>query len=235
MTESQGPAGQAMEVMAGVKSDLVLDYVLRRRSTPVRTLGDPGPDAGQVETILRAAARVPDYGKLYPWHFVVFSGAARAQAGEILRQAWVVREPQASAEKLDLEAARFLRAPVVVGVVSRLRAGKACVWEQSLSAGAVCQTLCLCANALGFGTNWLTEWYAYDPIFRAGIGLDDRDRVAGFIYIGTPTEPPQERERPDVSALTTLWMPGAKLKNGQIYDRPDVPMPDWSSLPSVSI
>lgn len=227
--------GQAGGVLAAVRSPEVLNYVLRRRSVPVRTLCDPGPDAAQIRTLLEAAARVPDHGKLFPWHFMVFCGEARTRAGEILRRAWAMREPGAGMEKLDLEAGRFLRAPVVVGVVSRLRPGKTPAWEQVLSAGAACHTLCLAANAMGFGTNWLTEWYAYDPVFRAEIGLDGRDRVAGFIYIGTPTELPQERERPDVETLTTLWGPGAVLRRGEGYDRSDMPVPDWPSLSSDPI
>ncbi|HRC26650.1 MAG TPA: nitroreductase [Alphaproteobacteria bacterium] len=229
MTEAgaERGCGAEQEVLAGRASPQVLDYLLRRRSTPVRILGLPGPDEGQIRTMLMAAARVPDHGKLFPWRFVVFVGAAREQAGDILRRGWVAREPGASPAKLDLEAQRFLRAPVVVGVISRLRAGKANVWEQTLSAGAVCQTLCLAANAMGFGTNWLTEWYAYSPVFREGIGLEDRERVAGFIYIGTPKEMPEERQRPDVEALTRFWAPGALRQPTDSYDRAEGSVPVW--------
>ncbi len=223
--EKGGASGRG--VLAGRASAEVLDYVLRRRSTPVRILGLPGPDEGQIRTMLKAAARVPDHGKLFPWRFVVFTGAAREQVGDILRRAWAAREPEASPAKLDLEAQRFMRAPVVVGVVSRLRAGKANVWEQTLSAGAVCQTLCLAANAMGFGTNWLTEWYAYSSVFREGIGLEDRERVAGFIYIGTPKETPEERERPDLEVLTRFWSPGTLRQSTDSYDRAEGSAPVW--------
>lgn len=220
------------DLICAKPSSEMLDYLLRRRSVPVASLCDPGPDDAQIRTILTVAARVPDHGRLFPWHFIVFAGAAREDVGASLRRAWLVQEPQASPAKLDLESSRFLRAPVVVGVISRLRPGKHPAWEQALSAGAACQNLCLAANALGFGANWLSEWYAYSPVFRREIGLDGRDRVAGFVYIGTMAESPEERDRPDIDRLTTRWMPGAALRRGDDYDRPGEAPPSWTDVPS---
>lgn len=203
----------------------MLDCLLRRRSVPLKDLTGPGPDAAQIETILRAAMRVPDHGRLFPWHFVVFTGDARMQAGDLLRQAWLAQEPDASPDKLDLEAARLMRAPTVIAVVSRIREGKPPMWEQILSAGAACHSLCLAANALGFGTNWLTEWFSYSPAFKAALGLDGRDNIAGFVYIGTPATPPEERERPDPAQITTFWSPDAMLNKGKAYGRAGMGLP----------
>ena len=94
-----------------------------------------------------------------------------------------------------------------VAVVSSPKAGEIPEWEQLLSAGAVCATLLHAAQALGYGANWITDWYAYDREATAILGLAEGERVAGFIFIGTPREPPQERERPEVSALTSTWKP----------------------------
>jgi nitroreductase len=204
----------------------LLDYLQRRRSCPLKNMGEPGPGRAQVETILKAAARVPDHGKLFPWHFIVFDGPARAQAGALLAAAWKEENPQqAEPAKLELESGRFARAPLVIGVISRVREGKHPVWEQILSAGAACQNLCLAANALGFATNWLTEWYSYSPAFKAALGLDARDHVAGFIYIGTATGQPDERPRPDLSAITTWWQPGAALNKGAEYGQAGLGIP----------
>jgi nitroreductase len=189
-------------------------------------MAGPGPDKVQIETILRAAARVPDHGKMFPWHFIVFEGAARAQVGELLAKAWQAENPeQTEPAKLELEAARFTRAPLVIGVISRMREGKHPLWEQILSAGAACQNLCLAANGLGFGTNWLTEWYSYSPAFKAALGLDARDHVAGFIYIGTATAMPEERDRPDMAAITTHWAPGVPLNRDEKAGLPGMGFP----------
>lgn len=180
-------------------------------------IGDPGPDREQIRTILQAAMRVPDHGKMFPWYFIVFEGPARKAAGKIIRKAWLAEDPEASEAKLELEENRFMRAPVVIGVVSRIREGKHPVWEQILSAGAACQNLCLAAHASGFAANWLTEWYSYNDVFRQELGLDERDHVAGFIYLGTPATQPEERPRPDADEIVTFWEEGASLHKGKNY------------------
>jgi nitroreductase len=203
------------DLYAGKKSPELIDYLLHRRS--VKNLTAPGPDAGQVETILRAGSRVPDHGKLFPWYFIVLEGDARKQAGEILKAAWLKREPDAAPAKLELEAERFLRAPVVIGVVSKIRESKNQAWEQILSAGAVCMNISLAANTLGFASNWLTEWYSYDADVLKGFGIGENENVAGFIYIGTPAAAPEERDRPDLAQIVTHWRPGAALNKGGNY------------------
>ena len=211
-------------ISAKPDTDLI-EYLLKRRSVSIKNMAAPGPDDAQIRTMLQASARVPDHGKLFPWYFVVFKGDRRRMAGEILKKAWLTEEPEAAPAKLELEAGRFLRAPVVIAVISRMREGKHPLWEQVLSAGAACQNLCLAANALGFGTSWVTEWYAYNEVFRREIGLDERDHAAGFIYIGTPVEQPAERERPDMNLITTEWTPGRKLNKGENYGHPGMGLP----------
>lgn len=209
------------DLIYGRKSPELLNYLLRRRSVSAKTLRDPGPDRAQIDIILKAAARVPDHGKMFPWFFIVFEGDARKKAGEVFRAAWKKREPAAAPAKLDLEAEKFLRAPVVIALVSRIRPGKHPAWEQILSAGAAAQNLILAANALGFGVNWLTEWVAFDDHVKAELSLDAQDNIAGFFYIGTPSEAPQERDRPDMAELITYWN-GEKPNKGERYGHPDL-------------
>ena len=127
--------------------------------------------------------------------------------GEVFAKACEAEERvPPSPVRLELERGRFLRAPLVVGVISspKLRPG-APEWEQVLSAGALCFNICLAANALGFGTSWITEWIAYSPAVRQALGLGDNERIAGFIYIGRAMELPEERERPVIDKLLTRW------------------------------
>ena len=74
-----------------------------------------------------------------------------------------------------------------------------------LSCGAACRTCALAANALGFGTSWITEWIAFSPRVRAALDLADNERVAGFIYIGTAKERQPDRERPALEKIVTRW------------------------------
>ncbi len=189
-------------------SNPTIEHLLTRRSVSANALSDPGPDRSALEQILTAAARVPDHKKLVPWRFILFQGDAREAFGRVLAEACQAEEPEASAFRLEMEAKRFMRAPVVVAVISRvIKSSPIPEWEQVLSAGAACQNLIVAASALGFGANWITEWYAFSERVRTALGLSDEERVAGFIYIGTAKEKPDERPRPALEEIVSAWRP----------------------------
>lgn len=182
-----------------------LDLLLSRRSGSAKAMTGPGPSAAELDTILTAGTRVPDHGKLAPWRFIIFAGEARERMGVILAEC-VMGERDASANRVEMERGRFLRAPVVVGVVSRVRDGIVIpAWEQQLSAGACCQNMLLAAHALGYVANWLTEWCAYAPAVLARIGLRPTERIAGFIYIGKSAVGLEDRARPELKGLITYF------------------------------
>ena len=188
------------------QSPETLDLLSRRRSTSAKAMGEPGPDAAQLSQMLEAASRVPDHGKLFPWRFLVIEGDARAALGEVLAEALAARNATVSDSLKRFERGRFLRAPVVVVVISSLKTEKPIPeWEQRLSAGAACQNLLVAAAAAGFGANWLTEWCAYDDIVTAALGVGEGEKVAGFVYIGTATTPLEERERPVLDEIISHW------------------------------
>lgn len=193
--------------MSDHMTNATLDLLSRRRSLKPDKLSSPGPTPDQLSTILTLAARVPDHKKLAPWRFVVFEGNARATMGEVFAQACLAEDKQPpSPVRLDFERGRLLRAPTVVAVISRVIDNPgAPEWEQVLSTGAACFNMCVAANAMNFGTCWITEWVSYSPIVATALKLGPRERIAGFIYIGTPTEPVTDRERPDLSQIVTHW------------------------------
>jgi len=183
-----------------------LGLLLTRRSGSAKAMKEPGPSPEQLRMILAAGARAPDHGKLAPWRFILFEGEARAAIGDVLADCIQESEHQASEERLALERGRFLRAPVVVAVVSRVRESIPIPeWEQILSAGAVCENMLVASHAQGFVANWITEWYAYHPRVKDRLGLKSGERVAGFIYIGTSAAPLEERVRPDLDSLITRF------------------------------
>jgi nitroreductase len=189
-------------------SQETIDLLLTRRSVKPFTMTAPGPDGRELEIILRAGARVPDHGKLAPWRFIIFRDDARRAFGEVLSKRFREVEPAANDDRLALEANRLMQVPVVVAVISRLmESRKVPEWEQRLSVGAVCQNMLVAATALGYASCWLTEWYAYDDRIADALGLGENERVAGFIYFGTPTLPKDERDRPVLSEICTEWTP----------------------------
>ncbi len=181
-------------------------YLETRRSVSANDLGEPGPQPEELAAILRIAARVPDHKKLAPWRFIVFQGDARAAFGEVLAEILKKREPDASAMRLDTERSRFLRAPVVVAIVSSAEERPGVPeWEQVLSAGAAGMNLVHAAAAFGYSSNWITEWYAYDAAVSVVLGLKSHERVAGFVYLGTARQAPKERDRPNLAAIASFW------------------------------
>jgi nitroreductase len=181
----------------------VMDFLLTRRSRPAKTLGPGGPDRAGLMRILTAAARSPDHKKLEPWRFVVIEGEARDRAMALAAARAEVLELDEKTTNKTVSA--FTQGDTIVAVISSPKSSeKAPLWEQHLSAGAVCLALLNAALASGWGANWLTGKMAYDPIFgREILSCGEGEAVAGFIHIGTETAVPPERPRPDVATLTT--------------------------------
>ena len=181
-----------------------IDLLLTRRSGSAKAMTGPGPSPTQLVQILQVGGRTPDHGKLFPWRFIVFEGKGRERAGDILAE---VMEAEGERDKqVEEERGRFMRAPLVIGVVSAAREQhKIPVWEQELSAGAVCQNILIAATALGFVANWISEWYAYHPVVKQRLGLKAGERIAGFIYVGTAKDALEERPRPDMDAIVTVF------------------------------
>jgi len=186
----------------------VLDLLRSRKSASAKAMTGPGPTAQQLDEILSCAVRVPDHGKLTPWRFILWEGEARAEFGAALRRRWQALHPEHGAEALAFAQNLFLRAPVVIGVVSRAAPHpKIPEWEQQLSAGAVCMNILYAATALGYACQWNTDWLAYDEGMAAVMGLVAPERIAGLIYLGTAAAPLEDRPRPDPQTLLTRWRP----------------------------
>jgi len=185
-----------------VASPETLAFLTRRRSASALTLNAPAPTDAELSVLLTIAARVPDHGKLAPWRFVVLRGEAKAAFAERLAHIAGKRPDEA---KLVAKLSKLRAPPLCVAVVSRHVESEIPEWEQRLSTGAVCALLVTAAQALGYGANWITDWYAYDADAQALLGLTTGEKVAGFVYLGSAGEAPLERVRPDVGAITSVW------------------------------
>lgn len=188
--------------MSGMNTRTPLEFLLSRRSVPVRMLATPTPDDATLTRLLTAAARVPDHGKLVPFRFAVLRKPAVDRLARITQDIGTAqgRDP----EKLVKQAQAFLDAPMTVAVISTPRPDTPIpLVEQEQTAGLACLSLVNAAEAAGFGGHWLTGWMARDGDFlRAGLGLEPPATVAGFVHLGTPKGEPMERPRPDIDAIT---------------------------------
>lgn len=181
------------------------DFLMTRRSRPAKTLTKPVPDRAALEPILTAAARTPDHGKLEPWRFIVLERAALERLADAVRSHSA--ETGVDPEKAEKMANQFGTADLVVAVISSPKPSeKIPQAEQVLSAGAVCLAMLNAALASGWGANWLSGWASHDAVFvQTHMGLSAHETVAGLIHIGTETNAPPERPRPDLEAITT-WV-----------------------------
>ena len=183
-----------------------IDLLKTRRSAPALSLLEPGPTPAELETLLTVASRVPDHGKLAPFRFIVFQGEGRIRASEIIAEVYTAAHPNADEDQLRIERRRLALAPLVVAVVSCAGPNpKIPEWEQVLTAGAVCMNLIVAANALGFATVWLTEWYAYDRTVLDRLGLAPNEKIAGFLHIGRNATARDDRPRPALADIVTTF------------------------------
>jgi nitroreductase len=193
--------GEAAPIEA---SPSTLAFLARRRSASAMALGEPAPSDAELATLLRLATRVPDHGKLSPWRFVILRGEAKRRYIAGLE---AIAAARPDGERMKAKLGKLKAPPLTLAVISRLTPADIPEWEQRLSAGAVCMTLIIAAQAMGYGANWITDWYAYDEAAGRLLGLGDGERVAGFVHLGSSAETPLERVRPDVAAIVTEWSP----------------------------
>ncbi len=182
----------------------VIDFLSQRKSAPIDLMGEPGPSDDEIATMIRIASRVPDHGRLAPWRFILYRGDVRHEIGRRLAELAVEVEGPLPEGRLEKERTRFSRAPLVIGVVSLpVENPKIPQWEMFLSGGAAAMNLVLAANALGYGANWITNWYSEVEAGRALLGLKPGERVVGFVHIGTFAGDIPERPRPDPARLVS--------------------------------
>ncbi len=180
-------------------------YITTRRSCRPRDMIAPGPDEPQIRAMVSTALRTPDHGKLTPWRVVHVTSDQRARLSEKLQAAYLAEKPNAG--RLELEAMDMFahHAPeLLVVLYSPKQSRKIPEWEQELSAGAFCMNILHAAHIEGFVGGWITGWPAYSESVRDFFGQSS-ERVAGYIYLGSPAKPLEERPRPHLGDILSSW------------------------------
>lgn len=179
----------------------------QRASIPAKFLVEPAPTDGDRQAILQAAVSAPDHKALRPWRFVVIEGAARNALGAEFAKALVQREPAATAAEIERQREKPLRSPLLIVVVAKIVPDnpKVPVFEQLLSAGAAAEHMQLAAQALGYGSVWVTGPNALDDHVKSVLGVGASDQIVGFLHMGTPSIPPPAINRPDPAQFVEYW------------------------------
>ncbi len=188
-----------------VKNDAALEFLLTRRSRPAKTLRAPAPEREELMMLLTAAARTPDHGKLEPWRFIVLERDALTRAADGIE----THGARLGLDEASIAKAKFsfTNSPLCVAVIEVQKdSAKVPAIEQTYSAGAVCLALLNACLAAGWGANWLSGWASHDRGYVEDVlGLEQHEKVAGFLHIGTESSAPPERPRPDMDAITS-WV-----------------------------
>ena len=182
-----------------------IDALLRRYSA--RVLTEPAPDESALGLILESATRAPDHGRLRPWRFIVIESEQRAQFGELLAESLRRQKGSVTEDALERERRKALRAPMIIVVAAVIQAGKIPEIEQILSAGSAAQNMLHATFALGFNAVWKTGGPAYDETVKVALGLEPKDAIVGFLYVGTDNESPPALPRPDWREFARHWRP----------------------------
>ncbi|PPR78284.1 MAG: putative NAD(P)H nitroreductase YdjA [Alphaproteobacteria bacterium MarineAlpha2_Bin1] len=180
------------------KSEIIMSFLLNRRSVLAAKLNEPGPSKKQLDDIITAGIRVPDHGRCSPWRVQVVSKEGQRKLGKLLSEIVEKNDEFEKKEQIDYWYNRPQSAPCLLIITlspNRDNLSKIPIIEQELSCGAFCQNILNASHALGFSAQWLTEWPAYNSEVKKFLGYNEDTKILGFIYIGTSLEAPKERKR----------------------------------------
>lgn len=181
-----------------------IDALHNRISSPLLT--EPAPSQSQLEMLLKAASRAPDHKMLKPWRFLIIEGEGRNQLGELLVKAAQASNPSIDEEGVTKARLKPLRAPMIlVAIASPEEHPKVPEIEQIITAGAAANNVVTAAYALGIGAYWRTGSPAFDPVVKAGLGLEESEHIIGFIYLGAPEGRPRRLPEFDPSECSKSW------------------------------
>ncbi len=184
-----------------------LSLLETRRLARPREMVAPGPTDAELEHILTIAARSPDHGKLAPWRFVTVAADQRDALAALLAKALPEHDPAAGPAHFAKAEQFAFQAPTLVVLISApIEGHKIPVWEQQISCGAAGMNLLMATHAMGYVGGWLTGWAAYSERVRAAFCAPG-ERIAGFLFLGSPGAELVERARPDLTSVARNWTP----------------------------
>jgi nitroreductase len=185
--------------------DVALTLIHSRQHISPKLLGDPGPDAGQVEKILSAAGAAPDHRVLTPWRLIIIPPERRHLLAEAFAEALAERDREATEVQKREARAKAARGPFLVLVVARLdpELGPTHPQERIISAGCAIQNMLLVAHAMGFGAGLSSGQALYSRRLKLFFGLGAHEHPLCFLSVGTVQRRKSARLRPVMGDYTT--------------------------------
>lgn len=193
--------------MTDMTTDGLLDFLAGRKSVKADLLDAPAPDDDTLAALIQTAMSAPDHGAVRPWRFRIIRDQDRHALCDLFERALKARQPDADADAIAKTRSKPMRAPLIVAIGAEILENhpKVPPAEQLIATACATQTLLLAAEAAGWGAVLLTGWPAHDETVKLGLGFAEKDRLVGFVYMGTPTADRPLKKRPDAGQFISRW------------------------------
>ncbi len=154
----------------------------------------------QIELLLNNAIWAPTHGMTQPWRFKVFMDDAKQRLGEFLTSMYLDFVP--SEKQNEVKLARMTSRPAMASAViavcmERQESEIIPEIEEVEAVACAVQNMYLTSTAYGLGCFWSTPKFIYTAKMDAFLGLKEKDKCLGLIYIGYPqAEWPKGQRKP---------------------------------------
>lgn len=193
-----------MSKLLVAQEEVVLE-ALKERRTVGRVKEDEVPKA-ILKQLIEAASWAPSHYNTQPWKFIVMTGEGRSLLGKGYAKVYTATTGDTDAEKLEKEAKKAFRAPVVIAAIcSPSEDPRAIIEEELAAAHAAVQNMLLAAHSLGLGAIWRSGAPMYHQAMHEHFQLRDNEQLVGLVYIGYPELVPAAPARRPVDEAT-VWV-----------------------------
>lgn len=174
-----------------MKYDLseIIEVIANRRTIKPEDFSDRVVHKEMIDKMLECARWAPNHGLTQPWHFKIFQGAGLERLGQFHADLYQESTPPENfkPKKREQLASRPVISSAVIGIcMKRQEIEKIPELEEIEAVACAVQNMMLCATAYGLGTYWGTGGMTYSDQMKAFMGLGEKDRFLGFLYVGYP-------------------------------------------------
>lgn len=153
-----------------------------------------------IEKLLNCAIWAPTHGNTQPWRFSVFTENGLDKLSTFLGDSYKQLTPAEAFSEMKFEklVARPKMASAVIAIcMEREEAERIPEIEEVEAVACAVQNMHLMATAYGIGAFWSTPKFVYNKVMNTFFGLQEKDRVLGFFYLGYPNiEWPKGQRKP---------------------------------------
>ena len=169
-----------------------------RRSTKPRYFNGKKIDDSIVWQILENSNWAPTHGLTQPWRFKVFTGAGLEKLANFQANLYQKLTPEASfsPDKYQRMRTNILKSShVIIICMERQKSEKILEIEEIEAVACSVQNMALTATAYGICSFWGSGGVTYTQELKEFLGLGEKDRCLGYLYLGYSDNPATSSRR----------------------------------------